>query len=49
MREGPVYIKDLPIHSIPIVKENHDLMALADWLMGPEERCAVVECGQVDT
>ena len=34
----PVYIRDLPIHSVPIVRQDCDLMALLDWLLGDEER-----------
>ncbi|MCJ1435711.1 hypothetical protein MMC27_005086 [Xylographa pallens] len=38
----PVCIRDLPIHSVPIVRQNCDLMALMDWLLGDDERVAIV-------
>jgi len=38
MQEGPIFVHDLAVHSIPIVKENCKLIALADWLMGSDER-----------
>ncbi|MCJ1384247.1 hypothetical protein MMC17_007363 [Xylographa soralifera] len=38
----PVYIRDLPIHSVPIVRQDCDLMALMDWFLGDHERMAIV-------
>ncbi|MCJ1404201.1 hypothetical protein MMC11_007426 [Xylographa trunciseda] len=40
--DPPVFIRDLPVHSIPIVRQDCSLMALADWLTGDDERVAIV-------
>ncbi|MCJ1393872.1 hypothetical protein MMC18_006748 [Xylographa bjoerkii] len=37
-----VFIRDLPIHSIPIVRQNCNLMALEDWLLGDYKRVVIV-------